>query len=805
MKIVKFGGKSLANGKGIQNTIEIIKSKLAADESFIVVLSARGNTTGQLETILEKAKKGESYTDDWNKLKSYQSEPVNGVDFIKEYKLLSDTFEGVALIKDYSLKIKDLVLAHGELFSIKTVAHILNTQGIESIEADSRLFLKTDSQFGNAQIDYELTEKDTLKYFKGLNKTSLAIVSGFIASDAAGETTTLGRNGSNYSASLLAAVLKAEEFQNYTHINGIYTANPEIVKDAKIIKQISYKEANELASFGASILHAKTIFPLSENNIPLRILNTFNLENEGTLIAEKSLESGIKSITQHEDIGLILLEGKSLLGKIGIDGRIFSVLSTLDIGVSFISQGTSERSIGFVVEKEKVNHAISALNKEFQNELHRKNITSVKSVENLSTISVVGQDINQFTNALTLLNKNSIPIFLINNTINGKNIGLVINKKDVKKAVNIIHSQIFGAAKNIHITIFGKGTVGTSLINQILKSKEKIQTKKDTNLIIFAISGTQKVLFKKSGVCSNWKANYEAGENNTNAIEQVIRYADENHLENLIAIDNTASEEFIKGYSKLVSNGFDLISSNKIANTQCYESYTNLRSTIKENNKQYLYETNVGAGLPIIDTIKLLHESGENITRIRGVFSGSLSYIFNQFSVLDKPFSTILQESVDKGFTEPDPREDLNGNDVARKLLILARELDLENEFSEIKIKNLVPKSLQNIDKEVFLQKLNKFDNIYAERKAKCKVGNVLRYVGDLYGDLQQTKANLEVDLIEVEKNSALGNLKGSDSIFEIYTESYGEKPITIIGAGAGAEVTARGVFGDVLRIAEKK
>ena len=230
-----------------------------------------------------------------------------------------------------------------------------------------------------------------------------------------------------------------------------------------------------------------------------------------------------------------------------------------------------------------------------------------------------------------------------------------------------------------------------------------------------------------------------------------------------------------------------------------------MRSTIKKNNKQYLYETNVGAGLPIIDTIKLLHESGENVTRIRGVFSGSLSYIFNHFSELDKPFSTILQETVDKGLTEPDPREDLNGNDVARKLLILARELDLENEFSEIKIKNLVPESLQNLGKKVFLQQLEKFDNIYAERKAKCKVGNVLRYVGDLYGDLQQTKANLEVDLIEVEKNSPLGNLKGSDSIFEIYTESYGEKPITIIGAGAGAEVTARGVFGDVLRIAEKK
>ncbi|MDP5027162.1 MAG: bifunctional aspartate kinase/homoserine dehydrogenase I, partial [Flavobacterium sp.] len=313
-----------------------------------------------------------------------------------------------------------------------------------------------------------------------------------------------------------------------------------------------------------------------------------------------------------------------------------------------------------------------------------------------------------------------------------------------------------------------------------------------------------KVLLNKFGISENWKATLE-DKGQKYKVEDIIAYAKEHHLENLIAIDNTASAAFIENYISLAENSFDLISSNKVANTVSFDFYKKLRKVLKDNQKEYLYETNVGAGLPLIDTIKLLHLSGENITKIKGVFSGTLSYLFNNFSIQDKKFSEVLQEAIDKGFTEPDPREDLNGNDVGRKLLILARELDLQNEFEEIQIQNLIPEALREGSAADFLKRLSELDGIYQNIKDAQGPNEVLRYIGELSGDLQQDKGKLEVKLISVPANSALGSLKGSDSIFEIYTESYGEQPIVIQGAGAGASVTARGVFGDILRLSEKK
>ena len=320
---------------------------------------------------------------------------------------------------------------------------------------------------------------------------------------------------------------------------------------------------------------------------------------------------------------------------------------------------------------------------------------------------------------------------------------------------------------------------------------------------IFFFFFSKKVLLNKSGINHDWKNALE-NEVQNYSIDEVISYAKEHHLENLIAIDNTASKVFVTNYISLAQNGFDLISSNKVANTIDFDFYKKLRKTLKDNQKEYLYETNVGAGLPLIDTIKLLHLSGENITKIKGVFSGTLSYLFNQFSSQDKKFSEVLQEAIDKGFTEPDPREDLNGNDVGRKLLILARELDLQNEFEEVQIQNLIPTHLRDGSASDFIQRVVELDEIYQTIKDKQAPNHVLRYIGELSGDLQQEKGNLEVKLISVPATSSLGSLRGSDSIFEIYTESYGEQPIVIQGAGAGASVTARGVFGDILRLTNK-
>ena len=359
--------------------------------------------------------------------------------------------------------------------------------------------------------------------------------------------------------------------------------------------------------------------------------------------------------------------------------------------------------------------------------------------------------------------------------------------------------------KKIYLAIFGKGLVGKALIDQLIESSEQIARKRDFQLHIFAIVNSKSVWFNMEESKKNWTQEFEK-----NAIaagvDEVIAYAKSQNLSNCIAVDVTASTEFVKSYLKLVENGFDLVSANKVGNTVDYGFYKALRNTLNEHGKEYLYETNVGAGLPLIDTIKWLHLSGENITRIKGVFSGSLSYLFNTYSVEDIPFSKVLESAVEKGYTEPDPREDLCGNDVGRKLLILARELDLVKEFDEVIIDNLIPEPLRKGEAKDFLRQLNQLNPTYKSIKEAQETDHVLRYVGDLHGDLSKDDGGiLEVKLVSVPKNSALGQVKGSDSIFEIYTESYGEHPLVIQGAGAGAKVTARGVFGDILRLAEKK
>ncbi|MEK6492127.1 bifunctional aspartate kinase/homoserine dehydrogenase I [Myroides odoratimimus] len=800
MKVLKFGGKSLASGQAFDNVINIIKTKVN-EGPIAIVVSAIGDTTDTLEHILDLAKTKQDYT---TAFEAFKNRPYHQeADIDTEIGVLSKLYEGVSLIEDYGLKIKDQVLAQGELISSKILAAQLNAKGIRATSVDSRQFFITDNNFGSAQAIDELSKEKTKAFFNQLDKDTIAIVTGFIGATEKGETTTLGRNGSNYSAALLANFIQADELQNYTHVDGIYTANPDWVKNAQKIEELHFDEANELANFGASILHAKTILPLVENNIPLRILNTLNPNSKGTLISNRQTVKGIKSLSVQSNVALIQFEGRGLLGIVGVDARVFTALANEGISVGVISQGSSERGLGFIVEEKDADKAKDALNREFSNDFYTRDVNSISIIRDIAVISIIGQDLSTFDKPYAALVKNKIVPILFNNTVTGKNVSLVVRKEEAKKALNVIHGQIFGIAKKINIAVFGHGLVGGTLIDQILHSAQSIEDKKNIALNIFAIGNSKKVLLNDGGINCNWREDLKDKSVAYN-IQEVIDYANANHLENLIAIDNTASGEFIKNYIPLVENGFDLISSNKIANTISYSFYRELRQTLKANHKEYLYETNVGAGLPLIDTIKLLHLSGENITKIKGVFSGSLSYIFNNYSIQDRPFSEVLKEAIDKGYTEPDPREDLSGNDVGRKLLILARELDLQNEFEEINIQNLIPTDLQAVDTPTFLNSLEKLNPYFDKIKQGLAPDTVLRYVGELSGDLQEDKGVLETKLIEVPTSSALGQLKGSDSIFEIYTESYGDNPIIIQGAGAGASVTARGVFGDILRLADK-
>ncbi len=807
MKILKFGGKSLANGKGIKESIAIIKDKISQGEHISVVASARGNTTDALESLLHKAAANEPYTRQLVQFEKDQRAisvlPKFSID--REITTITNLLEGVELLGDYSLKVKDKLLAQGELISVKTIASLLEEANITSHAVDSRQLITTDTNFGNAKPLYAISKQKVKTYFNQIPKNEVAVVTGFIAANENAETTTLGRNGSNYTASLLANFLDAEELENYTHVNGIYTANPDLVSDAHKITSLSYSEANELANFGANILHAKTIIPLLEKNIRLRVLNTFNREDKGTLISSESTEEGIKSLSVLENVALVSIEGRGLLGKVGVDARIFKALSEASISVSIISQGSSERGIGLVVEACKATKAVLALEKEFERDFYRQDVHKIDVVEDISVISIIGLALSDFHLPYSALIKNQIVPILFNNTVTGKNVSIVVKDAQLHKALNVIHGELFSVAKKVNIAIFGHGQVGSALIEQIRSSKAQIENKKGIALRIFAIANSTQLVLDKNGIDTNWEETIATAQIGYEK-EAVFAYAKENHLENLVLIDNTASSSFVQDYAAFVSEGFDIVSSNKIANTIGLDFYKNLRNTLKKYNKKYLYETNVGAGLPLIDTINLLHLSGENITRIRGVFSGSLSYIFNRFSNEATSFTTCLKAAQEKGYTEPDPREDLSGNDVARKLLILARELDLNNELTDVKVQNLIPESLQGISLEAFHKEETVLNAYYETIKKSQKADHVLRYIGDLSGDLSKINgADLSVTLSLVPKDSPLGQLKGSDSLFEIYTESYGERPIIIQGAGAGASVTARGVFGDLLRITENQ
>lgn len=794
MKILKFGGKSLANGEALINAINIV-TKEAKQNKVVVVCSARGNATNELEIILNKSVLKEDYNLALNDFIDYQTKGFN----IQENELLiaelKTLLKGVSILEDYSQKIKDKILAYGELLAVNTVSYLLKNNKFKTAVIDARKVLKTAEKNNETIVLQKESEKNTLENIN-FEAYDITIVTGFIASDLKNNTTTLGRNGSNYTATLLANFLNAKEVLNYTNVDGIYTANPTLVENAQIIPELSYREANELANFGTEIIHAKTIHPLIEKNIPIKILNSLNPNSKGTTISHKSSVNGLKAITVIKNVALIGIEGGGLLGKVGIDARIFNSLSNNNISVRTISQASSERGIGFIVDDEDADLAKQVLTNEFKEELELNDISDITVNKNIGIISVIGRHNDFIDKIYTALKKNDITPYLINNTINGKHISLVIDKKLITKGVNVLHNYIFGAHKTLNVLVYGVGNVGNVFINQLIENKDRILKRKNLKINIIGIANSKRLLLNANGISDDWTLKLSQS-TTLNNIENIKNFIEAYNLENLVAVDNTSSKTLVGNYTTLVDLGFELIASNKIANTISYNFYDKLRDKLKSKNKNFLYETNVGAGLPLVDTIKQLHDAGDKIVKIRGVFSGSLSYIFNKFSDEKKDFFSILKEAGEKGFTEPDPREDLSGNDVARKLLILSREIDYKHELTDVDIESLIP---DTIKKETSIEDFFKEEaliNQYYENKIDTLNENeVLRYIGDL-----NEEGKLSVKLTKVEKNSNLGNLRGADSIFEIYTESYGDNPIVIQGAGAGSEVTARGVYSDLLRI----
>lgn len=806
MKILKFGGKSLDNGRGIAKVLDIIIDNYRAGESPVVVVSARGKSTDALLALAEQACAGEEYELALHAFWVHQYQDTT-LRFETERVKLERLLSGISLLGECSLRTTDELVSYGEVLSAHYVAHALQERGYLAVPVDSGDFLVTDAHYGGASVFTELSRERCRALFAGLPEGVIPIVTGFIARDEEGRRTTLGRNGSNYSAALLANFLEASLMENYTHVDGIYTANPSIVPEARKIDELSYADAAELSQFGAEILHIKTIEPLQERGIPLRVLNTFSYgeESNGTLVTSHPRDKVVRALASLSGKALIHFEGRNMLGRSGIDARIFRAFETVEVSVSLIAQGSTERGTAIVVDEEEADRAVEALKQEFQHDLQAGFVTRIYAEKGLAVVAIIGLNLLEFDRPYRALVRNRILPILLSNSVPENTLCLLVrDDEEREKALKVIHGELFERPKRIHLAVIGHGTVGGAFIGQIIQQREQLIAQKNIDLRIFAIADSRHLLLTPSGAEAEWATQLERAPFTGDLAEAIIRFSQQQALENVILVDNTSSPLIASHYARYAAEGFDIVSSNKKANIAPYADYRHLRDTLQRHRRSYRYETNVGAGLPLIDNLKLLHLSGERITRIHGLFSGSLSYIFNRLTEEpDRSLRSIVEESAHLGLTEPDPREDLSGEDVARKVLILVRELDVPAELSDVRWENPVPEALRPLSVEDFWAHFDELEASIEALRATAQPDEVLRYVGDIVWDDRQQRATLTAGLRLVPRTSPLGRVSGADSCFEIYTESYGSQPIVIQGAGAGAAVTARGVFGDVLRLAE--
>ena len=806
MKILKFGGKSLDNGSGILTVLDIIIDNYRAGEAPVVVVSARGKSTDALLALAEQACAGEPYEAALQAFWEHQCQDTT-LRFEAERVQLERLLSGISLLGECSPRTADELVSYGEVLSSQYVAQALKDRGYEAVAIDSGDFLVTDAHYGSASVFTEASRERCRALFAGLPAGVIPIVTGFIARDEAGRRTTLGRNGSNYSAALLANFLEASLMENYTHVDGIYTANPSVVAEARKIDELSYADAAELSQFGAEILHIKTIEPLQERGIPLRVLNTFSYgeESNGTLVTAHPRDKVVRALASLSGKALIHFEGRNMLGRSGIDARIFRSFEAAEVSVSLIAQGSTERGTAIVVDEEEADRAVEALVQEFHHDLETGHVTKIYAEKGLAVVAIIGLNLLEFDRPYRALVRNRILPILLSNSVPENTLCLLVrDDEEREKALKVIHGELFERPKRIHLAVIGHGTVGGAFIGQIIQQRELLIAQKNIDLRIFAIADSRHLLLSSSGAEADWATELERAPFSGDLAETIISYGQRQALENMILVDNTSSPVIASHYARYAAEGFDIVSSNKKANIAPYADYSYLRDTLQRHRRSYRYETNVGAGLPLIDNLKLLHLSGERITRIHGLFSGSLSYIFNRLTEEpERSLRTIVEESARLGLTEPDPREDLSGEDVARKVLILVRELDVPAELSDVRWENPVPEALRSLSLEDFWARFGELEASIEALRATAKPDEVLRYVGDIVWDDVRQEATLSAGLRLVSRTSPLGRVSGADSCFEIYTESYGSQPIVIQGAGAGAAVTARGVFGDVLRLAE--
>lgn len=816
MQVLKFGGTSVANAENINKVASIVKNAINKDKT-IVVVSALGGVTDMLLRAANNAAKGnEDYRQTIAEIEKRHFDAVkNLIPVAHQSQLLSlvktsineieDICNGIFLLSEITPRTKDRLASYGEWLSSQIIAEKLRFDQVEVQWKDARQLITTNSNYTQAQVNFEITQANIVAYFNGLQQ-SLCIVPGFIASNAEGITTTIGRGGSDYTAAIIAAALNAEVLEIWTDVSGMMTADPRLAANAKVIEKISYGEAMELSHFGAKVIYPPTLQPVMTRNIPVWIKNTFAPEDAGTLVLNNERSAAhtdgniIRGISSINNLALLSLEGSGMVGIPGFSKRLFEALSNEQINVILITQSSSEHSICVAIDAAKADAAKQAIDNAFANELALQKVEPLKVETDLSIVALVGEQMRSHPGVsgkmFGALGRNGVNIRAIAQGSSEKNISAVISTSDVRKAINVLHEDFFETTfKQVHLFIAGVGNVGSKLLQQIEKQLASLQQHLKIRINVIGISNSRNMVLNEKGIAlDNWQQELQQGEKAS--LPLFVDHVIEKNLRNSIFVDITANPDVADIYDRLLQKSISVVACNKIAASSDYANYKRLKELAREFNCKFLFETNVGAGLPVIGTLNDLVFSGDEVKKMEAVLSGTLNFVFNNYDG-SRPFSDVVRQAQEEGYTEPDPRLDLSGTDVMRKILILAREAGYETQMEDIANNGFLPQECMEGDVEAFYACMHRheahFKNLFDEANAKnCK----LKFVATF------NEGKASVGLQHIAPENDLYHLYGKDNVVLFYTLRYPLQPLVVKGAGAGADVTASGVFADIVRAA---
>ncbi|MGA2407946.1 MAG: bifunctional aspartate kinase/homoserine dehydrogenase I [Bacteroidales bacterium] len=806
MKVLKFGGTSVGSPERIRGVKKIIESQ---GSSCVIVVSAFQGITDELKHLSELA----SFRNDKYKI-LLDKIILKHIEFVKQlivknkqdvviesikniFNDLRETLNGIYLLRELSKHSLDQTMGMGEMLSSLILSNVI--AGCKLI--DSRNFIKTDSNFGFANVDFEKTNSLIAKSFTRTGKHIM--VPGFIASNSNGEITTLGRGGSDYTAAIIASALDAEVLEIWTDVDGFMTADPKKVERAYAIESLTYSEAIELSHFGAKVIYTPTLRPVYKKNIPIIVLNTFNPGSKGTIISNKSNDdnkSPIKGISSIDHIDLITLQGTGMVGVSGTSMRLFGALARKNINIILITQASSEYSITFAVSPSDSVLASNAINEEFKIEIDLNKELKILIEKNLSIIAIVGEKMKNTPGiSATLfksLGRNGINVIATAQGSSELNISVVIKNESLKKALNVIHDGFFlSRYKEMYLFIAGTGLVGSSLMKQLQKQQSTLISEHNLKINLMGVTNSRKMLIDKKGIpLENYRETLKTSGDKAD-ISGFIQQMTKLNLRNSVFIDCTADENVATRYSDILSRYVSIVTANKIACSSEYSYYQKLKTIASERGVRFMYETTVGAGLPIIKTINDLVLSGDKILKIEAVLSGTMNFIFNELSP-QMPLSSAIRKAREKGYSEPDPRVDLSGTDVVRKILILAREAGYSIEREDVKVNKFLPDECFKGDLNDFFEKVKEYDADFEQKRKELETMN---RKWRFFATLEMGKANVE--LLTIGSDHPSFNLEGSNNIILLTTNRYNELPMVIKGYGAGADVTAAGVFADLMRV----